>query len=457
MTFVWVAALPVCALLGYVLWRVEFVAAGYKAKVLCSGVFVSQRDPDRVLSEELDSRRFPVLRTVTVDVDALRQCVTARVGGVIRRTAVFRPGLGSTLLFDRADRIAGPPAQEMPFGRGCEARAWPDGELAGSIPEYVDREALDRALDLAFEESDAGCPVRTRAVVVVHDGRIVGERYAPGVKPSTPLQGWSMAKSVLGALIGISIREGKLGLYDRELLPEWAPPDSRAEITVDQLLRMRSGLVFSENYTNPLHGVLPMLFGAHSASRYAARSRLRSRPGSQWYYSSGTTNILSRVLRNAVEDGDYLTYPRTALFDRIGMSTAVMEPDASGTFVGSSFMYASARDWARFGLLYALNGVWHGERILPEGWVEYSRTPDPGDARRLYGAHFWLHLPAIDRRAFGAFPDDLFHARGYEGQYVVIIPSRKLVVVRLGLTPDLDAWDPRGLVAGVLDSIASHC
>lgn len=459
MTVLWLCGLVVACFPIYVLWRVGRVAAGFKAKILCSGVFVSQRDPDRILSEDLDGRRFPVLRTVAVDIDFGRGFVTARALGLIRRTAIFRPGLGCSLLdSSAADGLS--PVGRVSLPQTNASGLWPEGEeVAVDVPEYVDAKALNEVCDKAFEEPNPKYPLRTRAVVVVHDGKIIAERYAPGFTPETPLLGWSMSKSILSALIGIGVGQGKLGLADRGLLPEWAPPDPRAEITVDQLLRMSSGLSFSENYRNPFKGVLPMLFDRHSASQYAAGSALRELPGTRWYYSSGTTNILARVLRNAMSDVEYVSFPRAALFDPIGMSTAVMEPDASGSFVGSSFMYASARDWARFGLLYLLDGVWKQQRILPEGWVEYSRMPSPEDARQLYGAHFWLGLP-YPRQSFypaaRSLPADLFHARGYEGQYLVIIPSKKLVVVRLGLTPQMGAWDQRGFVASILDAIGDQ-
>jgi len=459
---VWPSAIGWCSLvvlglLAYVVWRVECVAASFKAKLLCSGLFVSQRDRRRILSEDLDSRRFPVLRTVAIDVDVVRQSVTARGFGFVRRTAIFRSGLGSTLLVDQSADTLRSTAVPVPSTRAGPGGVWPEGEdVTGDVPASIDAQALNGLLDKAFEDPDPRCSLRTRAVVVVHDGRIIAERYAPGFTHAMPLPGWSMSKSVLSALVGIAVSQARLRLEDRQLLPEWASPDPRSEITVDHLLRMRSGLAFSETYTNPFSGVLRMLFDTGSASRYAARSRLREAPDTRWYYSSGTTNILSRVLRNAVgDDAAYLSFPRTALFDRIGMSTAVMEPDVSGTFVGSSFMYASARDWARFGLLYALDGVWNEQRVLPKGWVEYSRTPTPGDSHQLYGAHFWLGLPLARQRIYPErpLPRDLFHAPGYEGQYLVIIPSRKLVIVRLGLTADMDAWDQRGLVTGILDAV----
>jgi hypothetical protein len=176
----------------------------------------------------------------------------------------------------------------------------------------------------------------------------------------------------------------------------------------------------------------------------------------RWSYSSGTTNIITYAIRHVIGDSNYLEFPRRALFDRLGMTSAVMETDAAGTFVGSSFMYATARDWARFGLLYLRDGVWAGERILPEGWVAYTRTPAPNAPDQQYGAHFWLRIPE-EFRCGGdrpPLPADAFHAIGYEGQFVTIIPSRELVLVRLGLTRYPCAYDHQVFVHSVLAAIA---
>jgi len=211
-------------------------------------------------------------------------------------------------------------------------------------------------------------------------------------------------------------------------------------------------------WEDPFSDVLQMLYGEADPARYAARLTLVTTPGEAWSYSSGTTNIISRIIRDAVGGSltDYLTFPRRALFDRIGMKSAVMEPSASGNLVGSSFMYATARDWARFGLLYLQDGVWAGERILPAGWVDYARTPTPGAPRGEYGAQWWLNAGAKDDPADRWFPDvprDAYFCQGFEGQFVTVIPSRKLVIVRLGASVPFEAWDNNAFVAGIVAAV----
>jgi CubicO group peptidase (beta-lactamase class C family) len=269
-----------------------------------------------------------------------------------------------------------------------------------------------------------------------------------------------MTKSVINALTGLLVKAGKLALQDPAPVPEWqAPEDPRRNITLDHLLRMTSGLSFDENYSNPLKDVTFMLLAASDMAAYAASKPLVAEPGSAWHYSSGTTNIIARILRGAVggSEPDYLSFPRRLLFDRIGMRSAIIEPDTSGTFVGSSFMYATARDWARFGLLYLQDGMWKDDRILPVGWVEYSRRRTPASPRGAYGAHFWLTVhPGFlggDGNASG-LPADAFHAIGHEGQFVTISPSRNLVLVRLGLTRYRGAWDHGAFVRQVLEAIS---
>jgi CubicO group peptidase (beta-lactamase class C family) len=262
-----------------------------------------------------------------------------------------------------------------------------------------------------------------------------------------------MTKSVVNALVGVLVKQGKVSLSDSVPIPEWKrASDPRRRITLEQLLHMTSGLQFDEDYGNPLSDVTTMLFGVPDAAAYAAAKPLEAEPGARWSYSSGTTNIIAYAIRQIVGDSDYLEFPRRALFDRLSMTSAVMETDASGTFVGSSFMYATARDWARFGLLYLHDGVWLGERILPEGWVAFTRAPAPATLDRQYGAHFWLRIPEEYRCGNGSrrLPADAFHANGYEGQFVTVIPSRELVLVRLGLTRYPCAWDHQVFVDLVL-------
>ncbi|MBI2363067.1 MAG: serine hydrolase, partial [Elusimicrobia bacterium] len=312
----------------------------------------------------------------------------------------------------------------------------------------------------AFGEPSRERLRRTRAVVVMREGRIVAERYAPGFDARMPLCGWSMSKSVLSALVGRAAALGLLCTEDRALLPQWrGPGDRRAGIAIEDLLRMRSGLAFDETYANPLSDVTQMLFAEPDCARFAADKPLVHAPGSYWAYASGTSNILSLVLRRAVERAglDYQGFPARELFGPAGMPGAVFETDAAGTFVGSSFVYAPARDWAAFGDLYRRGGLGGGRRLLPEGWVRAAATPTPQSEDGCYGAHWWLKLPAVfggETAAARAVPADAFHALGHEGQCLSVIPSRGLVVARLGLSIYIDAWDHAAFLAQVLNALA---
>jgi CubicO group peptidase (beta-lactamase class C family) len=219
---------------------------------------------------------------------------------------------------------------------------------------------------------------------------------------------------------------------------------------------MRSGLRFSEDYSDLSSNVIDMLFNRSDTATYAASLPLGSPPGTAWSYSSGTTNILSGIARRVVGEIDYLDWPRRALFDPIGMSSAIMEPDASGTFVGSSFMLATARDWARLGQLYLHDGLWDGRRIIPEGWVRFSTTPTPESPNGMYGAHWWLKLqPEIGggTAAAARIPKDAFFAVGHEGQSLTVVPSLRLVVVRLGLSIYVDAWNQAAFLSDLQDAL----
>ena len=449
-TIALLAAATVAVGMAFVGGRVGLIASGMKAKAICSGVFVSGRSSDAVGREDLAAYGSRFLDAVTARVDPEGRLVTASLLGFGEHRAVFRPGLGCSLVPNKIEPGA---LAAQTAGLDLTPRAAPPLPVEALSGDRGAR--LAQAVQGAFAEPDASKPRRTRAVVVLHDGRIVAEEYAPGVTPDTPLQGWSMAKSVIGTLVGILVREGKLHPAAAAPVPEWkAVGDPRGAITLDQLLRMSSGLAFAERYGDPFADVMEMLFAAPSAGGYAVGSTLEVRPGAKWQYSSGTSNVIARALATAfASPADYLAFPRRALFDRIGMTSAVLEPDAAGSFVGSSFMYATARDWARLGLLYAQDGLWDGKRVLPEGWVEYSRTPAPAAPAAQYGAHWWLKLEPS--AANGRLPADAFHAAGHGGQFVTVVPSRKVVVVRLGLALDRGAWDQPAFVAQVLDALAA--
>lgn len=424
------------------------VGAGYRAKVLCTGIFGSGRPFDEQLVTQISADSYWLLRPFRVRIDREARSVTASLLGLQPRTAVHRDGLGATLLSEEplvtlgTNRITSLAARST-----APSREW------HSAP---DSPALRRIVDDAFEEPNPNRLRRTHAVVVVRDGQIIAERYAPGITADMPLPGWSMAKSVLGALVGMLVAEGRLALDQHELLPQWRTPDPRAAITLEDVLRMRSGLRFSENYGNPWSDVLRLLYRSHDTAAFAANQPLGATPGSTWQYSSGTTNILSAIARRTVSDREYRAWPRRVLFDPLGMDSAVMEPDGSGTFICSSYMLATARDWARFGQLYIDKGRCGDHVILPEDWIRFSTTPTPQSPEGRYGAHWWLKLnPEIggDSPAAGRIAPDAFFAIGHEGQTLTVIPSKRLVVVRLGASIYIDAWNQAEFIAGIQNAV----
>ena len=425
-------------------WRIAAVSAGYKAKVLCSALFVSGRNIDPERSPEVSADSYRILRLFRAAIDREKRSVTCSFLGLRARTAIYRPGLGATLvsagsLWKPTALVPEPPGGEDP---------WP------APPS--ESPALKRLVDEAFTEPNPERLRRTRAVLVLQDGRIVAERYAPGFSKGTPLPGWSMTKAVLSALVGILVKEGRQSLSDKSLLPEWSGPgDPRGQIALEDLLRMRSGLRFAEVYSDPLSDVNRMLFIEPDAAAFAAARPLAHPPGTTWQYASGTTNILSRIVLRTVGEKDYPTFPRRALFDSLGMRSAVIEPDAAGTFVGSSYMFATARDWARLGQLYLQDGTCEGNRILPEGWAAFSASPTP-QSEGCYGAHWWLKLQKElggETEAAKRIPSDAFFALGHEDQSLTVIPSRRLVAVRLGLSIYIDAWNHAQFTADLLDAL----
>ena len=421
------------------------VAAGYKAKVLATGVFGSGREMDPQHDDQISADAYWPLRLVRARIDVDRREVTASLLGVVKRTAVHRDGRGATLRQGHTAPLLleGSPAV---FNRASH-----DGwlEISGSP-------SLRRLVDAAFEEPDPARLRRTQAVVVVQDGRIVAERYASGITADTPLPGWSMTKSVLSALIGTLVSEGRLTIGQHELMPHWRAPDPRSAITLEDLLRMRSGLRFSEAYSNPWSDVVQMLYNCGDTAAYAATRPLGSPPGHVWQYSTGTTNILSLIARRVVGDERYWTWPARVLFARVGMRSAVLEPDASGTFVCSSYMLATARDWARYGQLWLNRGRCENDDVLADDWVRFSTTPTPQSSNGRYGAHWWLKLnPDIggdssDARTISA---DTFYAVGHEGQTLTIMPSKRAVVVRLGASIYIDAWNQAAFIARIQDAL----
>jgi CubicO group peptidase (beta-lactamase class C family) len=421
--------------------------SGLAAQLACAGVFVSGRDLEDVRLHDIVVSD-PLLAHVALTLDRPGRTVTATLFGLGRKVSLYRPGLGCTLVLD--SDIAALDAQAKgyaPLPVETRDAPWPDGDRVAITPNP----ALEKAVTGAFPNAPEG--TNTRAIVVVQDGKIVAERYAPGFGPTMPLLGWSMSKSVTGALIGTLVADGKLGL-DQSMFP--TSHDSRNAITLLYLLQMRSGLAFDERYA-PGDDATTLLFDSSDMAAYAASREIIHQPGQFWAYSTGTANILAHVV--FMTTGGTLAaeqaYARDRFFGPAGMTSAVFEPDTSGNFVGGSYLYMTARDWARFGLLYLNEGEIRGLRILPASWVDFSRSPAAiTDDRGTYGAQFWLNQGAegVPPR-FPDCPTDMYMALGHNDQVVAIVPSRRAVVVRLGWTTGKASFAGDGHLARILAAL----
>lgn len=416
------------------------VATGFVADTLCAETFVSGLDPSRNLAETTDAMPGVGLLTwaMNFQVDRARKDVTVTLFGIGRSHAVYREGLGCTLEHGAAFADVALPSDDK------QPALLPEIAGPGLVPPQS--EGLSAALDRAFTEPAQPPHRRTRAIVVMKAGRIIAERYADGVGPETQLLGFSMTKSVMSALTGILVRQGKLKLDAPAPIAAWQNPDDpRHAITVDQLLRHTAGIALGSSLQASLGSVIEpvnaMKFAEDDMAAYAESVPLATAPGTVWNYHDGNTIMLAHLIRNAAggKPEDALRFARRELFAPLGMRHVTLQLDGAGTIEGSSKMLASARDWARFGQLYLNDGIAGGKRILPEGWVNYSATATP-NAWVGIGAGFWTN----QGDSFGAkfrvdhgWPRDAFFAKGTIGQYTIIIPSERLVIVRLGRSPNV--------------------
>lgn len=427
--------------------RAASVATGYVSHQLCSAVFVAGLAPEAYLRDAIEPVGGSVSGLFSHQVDREHGEVRASLAGMAESRAIYRPPYGCVNatgttwsgqpMTSSSTSVAAETIQDQPPLLSLSA---------GPDPVRTTDPALTAALGHAFDEQ-ASAPYRhTKAVVVIHRGRIVAERYADGVGIATPLPGWSATKSMTNALAGILVRQGRLDIKAPAPIAAWADPaDPRHSITPDQLLRMTSGLDAGQS----LHDVSPfdpaarMLFVEHDMAAFAGRALLAHAPGAHWNYTDENTILLSRIVRDAAggDPAATLAFIRRELFDKLGMQYAVVEFDGDGTPIGGSHLWASARDWARLGMLYLHDGMVGGERMLPPGWVDYSARETPGSEDYGYAAGFWTNRgngAGARYRIDAGMPADAFMARGSYGQYVVIVPSQELVIARLG-----PAWTPR--------------
>ena len=433
----------------------QMVRLGQQAIFLCNGLFTSNRTLEQVFAQELAYLPEPVGTAEGGDyeVDWERKAVTIGSGhGVPKMRAAFREGIGCVVLApdQTLDDVDSLPAIEMPSPQGDAAKIpWPDGDKTGpiSLPSDADAAALQAASDWTFDRESPHQV--TLSLLVVHRGEIVHERYADGVDLTTRTRTWSTAKSIASTLIGMLVDDGRLSLDEPlgfDFLPKEAAAaetDPRAAITLRHALNMSSGLQTVDNGGQEYAVGSGMSYWAGASSVEGARRRALIRdPGANWDYENYDTLLAVYAMKRALgSEKAYREFPRKHLLDRIGMRNTLLSTDRFGDFILSSQVYTNARDLARFGLLYLRNGLWNGERLLSEEWIDFVRTPAPSTADRgnFYGGQFWL-VP--DERK--DVPRDAYSTAGNRGQYVVIVPSHDLVIVRRGLDwgrQGFDRWD----------------
>lgn len=426
------------------------VGTAYSAKMVCSNHFLAGRDAQQVLTVDVQAPGHPLLRYITVDVDDESGVVSAKLLGFFGESkALHRKGAGCSSVPDgNITTVSALPVVTIPRPEPDMQALWPLGERV----ELSQNAALAAALDDPELQGEG-----MRAIVVAQNGRILGERYGEGFSAETPLLGWSMTKTVTAAIIGTLVGEGRLSLDQDDLFEEWET-DERGEITISDLMAMSSGLEFNEDYGD-VTDVTRMLFLEPDMVSFAANKPQAEPRGTVFSYSSGTTNLLSDVWQDAfANQAEAMNWPRKTLFGPLRMTSAVLETDSRGTFVGSSYLYATGRDWARFGEFLRNDGVWEGKQILPEGFAQWMREEAPA-SNGVYGrGQLWLKGPGRDEPGVAGdasldLPEDAFWLRGHDGQSVIVIPSQGLVIVRLGLTPSNRNYRPQTLVRAVIDAV----
>lgn len=437
-------------------------AAGMAAKGVCSAAFVAGRPWQNLLADDV-LPASPVLKAISLQVDEAQHSVTARFAGAFARRAVLLPDRGCVL--EQA-----PDAGARAYVPAVDAaRPWPRGEAALAPAQWgpgVDAARLQQVADAAFVGAGDPLAANARGLAVVQRGRMLVLRDAPGWAPGTGLHGWSMTKTVTGMLAykraaqtGLPLDTAVVDAFLPGRAPAWVADwrqDARKGITVLDLLHMRDGLATTEDY-QPWGSVPHMLWGEPDAAAWAAHHTAEAAPGARWRYLSATANVLAAVVRGRfASDAEYWAYPRKALFEPIGARSAVMETDASGNWVGSSYLWASVGDWARLGQLMLQDGQWDGTPVLPPGWLRRASTPATAQGEgQGYGAMSWLMGQPTDGMCKGlpGVPPDTVAMSGHWGQMVAVVPSRQAVVVRLGWTFKRSQFDGCRLLADVLSAL----
>ncbi|WP_166386155.1 serine hydrolase domain-containing protein [Polaribacter sp. 11A2H] len=409
--------------------------AGYSAKNIASSVFVAERTLEYTDTTDND---FSPVNLASDSVDLENKNATSSAFGLLTRKAIYREGLGAVLTLKESDETADylipkrlKPDNNTPYPYG-------NAPQKDTIFANLDYDKIDESVDFLFDSIN-----KTRAVLVVYKDQIVSEKYAEGFHKESKLLGWSMTKSLLSTVFGVMQTQGGINVFDKAPIDSWQK-DERKNITINNLLQMNSGLEWDENYSR-ISDATKMLFLDRDMTKMQENKPLVGTPNESWNYSSGTSNLLSGILRTYFKTHqEYLDFWYTNFIDKIGMNSMVLEADLSGNYVGSSYSWATARDWSKFGLLYLKNGNWNGEQLFTKEWVNYITTPTP-TSNGTYGAQFWLNA----ENDFKDVPKNMYYADGFQGQRVYVLPDQEMVIVRFGLKN----FDENTFLKGVIESI----
>ncbi len=415
--------------------------SGFSSKNVASCRFIDNRSLEKIQKSDND---IPLIDWAKNEINETEKFATASLYGLKTRKSIYREGLGATLIDDDFD-ISKPynvPKRSilnnnLPF---------PYGNLSAetTIFKNLDYNKLNTAVVNAFITKN-----RTRAVLVVYNDKIIAEKYADGYNKDSKFLGWSMTKSITATIFGILQKQGKINIENPAPIAEWQN-DNRKNITLKNLLNMNSGLEWEENY-EAISDVTKMLFQSKNMSEAQKNKNALFSPNTHWNYSSGTTNLLSGIIKTQFKNHqEYLNFWYTELVDKIGMNSMLIETDMTGNFVGSSYGWAKTRDWAKFGLLYLHNGNWNGEQIFDPSWTKFITTPTP-TSNGAYGGHFWLNAGGHYPNA----PRNLYSCNGHQGQRIFILPSQNLVIVRLGLKGE-DGMNFDTFIADIVSSIKNN-
>ena len=411
------------------------ILAGYSAKNTASSVFLGERSLS--FTDTTDNNFSPV-NLATNSIDKQKKTASSSVFGLLTRKSIIREGLGSVLTLDKKDEKSN---YKTPKRRKTVNDTIPypygNGSHKDSVFESIDYKKLNETVNSIFGVR------KTRAVLVLYKDQIIAEKYSEGFTKDSRILGWSMTKSIMSTVFGILEHQQKINIQDKAPVESWQN-DARKEITIHNLLQMNSGLEWDENY-DEISDATKMLFLERDMTKVQEEKPLIGKPNETWNYSSGTSNLLSGILRDQFKNHQsYLDFWYAYLIDKIGMNSMILESDLAGNYVASSYAWATTRDWGKFGLLYLHNGAWNGEELFTKEWVDYVTTPTP-TSNGSYGAQFWLNT----EKQLKDVSQNMYFADGYQGQRVYILPDEDLVIVRFGLS-----WfEENEFLKGIIQSI----